>query len=179
MQHLSALQSSIRFFPSIVVGVALELSTGFFIHRLSVLRLVLISSLLSAGAPLLMALINSQWPYWYDAFFAQILSYFSVDVLFTVGILIVSDVFPARTQSLAGAVFNTLGQFGTSIGLCVMGVISNAVTRGSGYADKTSPDALLEGYRATFWASFAFMLIACCVAALGLRNIGKVGGKRD
>ena len=179
MQHLSALQSSIRFLPSIVVGAVLELSTGFFIHRLSVLRLILTSTLLSAGAPLLMALINSHWPYWYDAFFAQILSYFCVDVLFTVGILIVSDVFPTSTQALAGAVFNTLGQFGMSIGLCVMGIISNSVTRESGYADKTSPEALLEGYRATFWASFAFMLIACCVAALGLRKIGKVGTKTD
>lgn len=126
-----------------------------------------------------MAVIDSKWPYWYDAFFAQILSYVFVDIIFTVGILVVSDVFPARMQSLAGAVFNTLVQFGSSIGLCVMGVISNAVTRESEYADKTSPNALLAGYRATFWASFAFMLVTSCIAALGLRKVGKVGAKRD
>jgi len=72
VQHLSALESSIRFLPSIVVGILLELTTGFFIHRLSVLYLVTISALLSAGAPLLMALIDAKWPYWYDAFFAQV-----------------------------------------------------------------------------------------------------------
>lgn len=72
MQRLTALESSIRFLPSIVVGVALELTTGFFIHRLSVLYLLVGSSLLSAGAPLLMALIDAKWPYWYDAFFAQV-----------------------------------------------------------------------------------------------------------
>jgi hypothetical protein len=72
VQHLSALESSIRFLPSIVVGILLELTTGFFIHRLSVLYLVTISALLSAGAPLLMALIEAKWPYWYDAFFAQV-----------------------------------------------------------------------------------------------------------
>ena len=126
-----------------------------------------------------MALINPQWPYWYDAFFAQVLSYFSVDVLFTVGILIVSGVFPPRTQSLAGAVFCTVTQFGTSIGLCVMGVISSAVTAGSKYSDKTSPEALEEGYKAAFWVSLGFMLVSCCVAALGLRKVGKVGGKTD
>lgn len=32
----------------------------------------MISALLSAGAPLLMALIATKWPYWYDAFFAQV-----------------------------------------------------------------------------------------------------------
>jgi len=72
VQRLSALESSLRFLPSIVVGIGLELTTGFFIHRLPVLHLVLISSMLSAGAPLLMALINSKWPYWYDAFPAQV-----------------------------------------------------------------------------------------------------------
>ena len=72
VQQLSVLQSSIRFLPSVVVGFALELTTGFFVHRLSILHLILISSFLSAGAPLLMALINPNWPYWYDAFFAQV-----------------------------------------------------------------------------------------------------------
>lgn len=33
---------------------------------------VLISSTISAVAPLLMALIHPEWPYWYDAFFAQV-----------------------------------------------------------------------------------------------------------
>ncbi|KAK4693488.1 hypothetical protein P7C71_g3922, partial [Lecanoromycetidae sp. Uapishka_2] len=126
-----------------------------------------------------MALINVEWPYWYDAFFAQVLSYFSVDVLFTVGILVVSDVLPQKDQALAGAIFNTLGQFGTSIGLAVMGVISNSVTKQSRYSNKDSPDALEAGYRATFWATFALMIITCCIGALGLRKIGKVGAKRD
>jgi len=103
----------------------------------------------------------------------------NASVLFTVGILIISDEFPDRTQSLAGAVFNTAGQFGTSIGLAIMGVISNIVTQQSKYADKGSPEALEAGYRATFWAAFAFMLVACCVASFGLRKIGKVGVKKD
>lgn len=60
-----------------------------------------------------------------------------------------------------------------------MGVISNGVTRRSKYGDKTSPEALEEGYRATFWAAFAVMLVVCVVAAVGLRRVGKVGGKRD
>lgn len=34
------------------------------------------SSAISAGAPLLMAVIGKDWPYWYDAFFAQVCFHF-------------------------------------------------------------------------------------------------------
>ena len=179
VQHLSALQTSIRLLPAVVMGLVLEATTGLFVHRLSVLYLVVISSLLSAGSPLLMALINTQWPYWYDAFFAQLLMYFSVDVLFTVGILIISDVFLPRTQALAGAIFNVMNQFGTSLGLAVMGVIASSVTQVSDYVDKGSPEALDEGYRAAFWSAMAWMLVTCCIGVFGLRKVGKVGVKRE
>ena len=179
VQELSALQTSIRILPSLAVGAVLELSTGFLVHQLPVLHLILISTALSVGAPLLMAVINPNWPYWYDAFPAQLLMPFSVDVHFTVGILVVSDVFPDKTQGLAGAVFSTVRQFGISIGLAVMGIISNAVTRNSKYVDKTTPQALEEGYRATFWAAFASMVLACGIGAYGFRKIGKVGVKRE
>ena len=109
----------------------------------------------------------------------QALAPLSVDVLFTVGILIISDVFPARTQTLAGAVFNTLAQLGTSIGLCMLQVISAVVTEESRFTRKTSPEALMEGYKASFCTTFAFGVTACFVGAFGLRKLGKVGQKRD
>ncbi|KAG8533994.1 uncharacterized protein KY384_000836 [Bacidia gigantensis] len=173
VQRLSALETSIRLLPAIVMGLVLEVTTGLFVHRISVLYLVVISSLLSAGSPLLMAVINKNWPYWYDAFFAQFLMYFSVDVLFTVGSFVISDVFPPQTQALAGAIFNVMNQFGTSLGLAVMGVIASAVTKQSDIADKASPEALEAGYRATFWAAMAWMLVTCCIGVFGLRKIGK------
>jgi MFS family permease len=109
----------------------------------------------------------------------QALAPLSVDVLFTVGILIISDVFPARTQALAGAVFNTVAQLGTSTGLCTLQVISSVVTEESQFHRKTSPEALMEGYKASFWTTFAFGVTACFIGAFGLRRLGKVGQKRD
>ena len=100
-------------------------------------------------------------------------------VIFTVGILLVSEVFPDRTQALAGAVFNTVGQFGQAIGLALIGVVSDSVTRESKYADKSSPDALLVGYRAGFWTCTGWMGLLCIIGVLGLRKSGKVGLKRD
>lgn len=100
-------------------------------------------------------------------------------VIFTVANLIITDIFPPTTQALAGAVFSTVAQFGTSIGLAVTAVIAASVTEKSAFVEKKSPEALMEGYRAVFWACFAAMGTASVVGALGLRKVGKVGEKRE
>jgi len=74
-------------------------------------------------------------------------------VVFTVALLVVSEVFPEKDQALAGAVFNTVGQFGQSLGLAIIGVISNAVTQAAekdGSVSYGSAMALMKGYRAAF-----------------------------
>ncbi len=126
-----------------------------------------------------MAIISSHWPYWYAAFPAQLLSPLSCDILFTVGLLAVSEEFPAHTQALAGAVFSTVAQFGTSLGLTLIAVVAASVTKNEANKGMIKEDGLLAGYRAGFWAAFASMGIACMVGAFGLRRMGKVGVKRD
>lgn len=182
VQHLSALSSSIRFLPSLIIGAGLNLTTGLIVHRTPAAMLVVCTSTLSAGSPLLMALIKTQWPYWYDAFPAQILEPLCVEVLFTVGLLVVSETFPTNTQALAGAVFTAIGQFGQAIGLALVSVISNAVIhKAQTDAGLMQPGAveLLEGYRAGFWTSFAWMCMSCFIGVVGLRKVGRVGLKRD
>lgn len=73
VQGLDALQSSIRLLPSLLIGALLNLTVGLVMHRVSAMWLVFSSSLACAGAPLLMALIDPAWPYWYAAFPAQVL----------------------------------------------------------------------------------------------------------
>jgi len=93
--------------------------------------------------------------------------------------LIITDAFTPKTQGLAGAVFNVVAQFGTSIGLTIFAIISAGVTQGSPYENKKSPEALMLGYRAVFWTCFGLMMAACCFGAWGLRKVGKVGLKRE
>ncbi|KAL5585749.1 hypothetical protein FOVSG1_013441 [Fusarium oxysporum f. sp. vasinfectum] len=177
IQYLSAVDAGIRILPSTVVGLGLNLMTGLIVHKIPAVWLVAVSSLLSSGSPLLMAVINPSWSYWVGAFFAQILLPFSIDVLFTVGLIIVTEVFPEKNQSVAGAVFNTAAQFGNALGLAIVQVVSAAVTNQK--INPKSPEALLEGYRASFWTLFSLMLVCVLVAALGLQGAGKVGSKRD
>ena len=179
VQHLSALETSLRFLPNAIFGAVLNIGTGLIAHKFRADYLVSITSLFSAGSPLLMALINPDWSYWYGAFWAMLLSPMSSDVLFTVAALVITSVFPDQTQALGGAVFQTVAQFGVSLGLAVTASISSSVTERSNYAFKDSPDALMTGYRVTFWVTFGWMMVACAIGVLGLRKAGKVGLKKD
>jgi hypothetical protein len=82
-------------------------------------------------------------------------------------------------QALSGAVFNTCAQLGTAIGLSVTQVIASSVTNDSSYANKSSPDALMKGYRVAFWTMFGWMMFVCLVCVAGMRRIGVIGVKRD
>lgn len=72
VQTLPALQASFRILPSLVVGVVTNFTTGIFVDRVPVFWAVLIANVLAAGSSLLMSVIDPRWPYWYDAFFAQV-----------------------------------------------------------------------------------------------------------
>ena len=95
-------------------------------------------------------------------------------VNFTVANLVITDLFPPKTQALAGAVYQTVAQLGISISIAVMAIISNSVTRRSSFTDKNSPQALLEGFRAVFWACLAMMVLSTAAGAWGLRGLRSV-----
>ncbi|KAE8444102.1 hypothetical protein EG329_000884 [Mollisiaceae sp. DMI_Dod_QoI] len=179
VQQTSALGASMRILPSLLVAFFVQLTTGLIVHRTTPYLLVLTCLCLSTGAPLLMAFISPHWPYWYAAFPAQLLAPVACDIMFTVGLLAVSEEFPAHTQALAGAVFSTVAQFGTSVGLTVIAVVAAAVTNSELDQGKGKAEELLAGYRAGFWAQFAWMGLACLIGAFGLKKMGNVGVKRD
>lgn len=128
-----------------------------------------------------MALVPPAWSYWKLAFWAQIFAPFSADVLFTVGLIIVSDSFPEKTQALAGAVFNTVAQFGMSLGMGSCQVVALGIqgsVSGSAFEGQDE-GAVLKGYRASYWLMFAYMVVCMVIAVVGLRKAGKVGLKRE
>ncbi|GME35261.1 uncharacterized protein K452DRAFT_272011 [Neofusicoccum parvum] len=177
IQDLSALQTSIRFLPNVVAGIILTIIIGMVLHKYSAYWIVVSVSLFSAISPMLLAITKPEWSYWYTLFWAMLLSALAADVLFVVSNLVITNAFPGSTQALAGAVFNTVTQFGTAVGLAIMAVISSNVTSRSDFPNKSSPLALLEGYRASFWACFGAMILSIGIGAFGLRGVGRVGLK--
>lgn len=79
VQGLSAVETSVRFIPNVIIGIVQTLTIGLVLHRTSVYWVVLISCLLTALSPLLMALNDPDWTYWYAGFWAVLLSPISGD----------------------------------------------------------------------------------------------------
>ncbi|KAI1869870.1 uncharacterized protein JN550_005460 [Neoarthrinium moseri] len=177
VQGSSAIQASLQVVPSLVAGALISIATGIFVHRMPVIWMLSIGSVMSTVAPLLMGLVRIDQLYWGNAFFAQILTPISCDLLFTIGLLIISNVFPPHMQALSGAVFNTCAQLGSAIGLSVTQVIAASVT--NALPNKSSPDSLMRGYRTAFWTMFGWMAFACLVCITGMRRVGVIGLKRD
>ncbi|KAL8790819.1 MAG: hypothetical protein Q9213_000443 [Squamulea squamosa] len=172
--NITALQTSIRFLPMVVVGTSVNVITGFLVSRVQVRTLVVVSAVITLVAPLLMATIHTDWSYWRAAFWAMALSPVHPDVLFTVSNLIISNAYPGEEQSLAGGVFNQVSQIGNSVGLAFTAAIAASVTE---HDDATGVDALLTGYRTVFWTLFASMVVVVVVTFFGLRRGGLVGSK--
>ena len=118
-------------------------------------------------------------PYWDYVFPAIALNAIGPDVLFTVSNLVITSAFPEKTQALAGGVFNTVAQIGKSVGLALSAVIAGSITLQSDFPDKHGPKALMEGYRAAFWFTLSVTVTTLVVSLWGLRNIGKIGLKRE
>lgn len=176
IQSLSAIQTSMRFLPMVITGATANFITGWLVKRVRADILVLGSGIITAIAPLLMAIVNPEWSYWACAFIATACTPVCADVLFTVANLLITTVFPPETHGLAGGVFNTVSNIGNSVGLAVTAVVASGVTlAGEGNSSKN----LMDGYRASYWLCFGANVFAIAVVAFGLRKIGKVGIKID
>ncbi|KAF2007682.1 MFS general substrate transporter [Amniculicola lignicola CBS 123094] len=179
VQQISAIQTSLRFLPAPFSGALANLVMGLIAHRVRADWAVIFGMGLTTLATLLMSIIHPDWSYWYCAFFAVFLNPVGADALFTISNLVITSVFPGKTQALAGGVFNTIAQIGKSVGLATSAVIAASVTANSPIKDKEAPEALMDGYRAAFWYLFAMSAATALLFIWGLKGIGKVGVKRE
>ncbi|KAF7562467.1 hypothetical protein G7046_g1668 [Stylonectria norvegica] len=177
VEGLSALQSSLRFIPHVIMGASVNIITDLLISRVKVRTLAVVSALISLVAAPLMATVDVGEKYWVAPFWAMFLSPVNPDVLFTVSNLIISDAYPLEMQSLAGGVFNEVAQFGNSVGLAITAAIAASVTEHSGSEEHV--EALMKGYRAAFWTIFASCASVTVVVWFGFRKGGIVGRKED
>ncbi|KAL9589477.1 MAG: hypothetical protein Q9203_001716, partial [Teloschistes exilis] len=179
IQALNALQAAIRFLPAIITGFVANMLVGLLVHRIRANWIVVISTLLSCSSPLLMALVQPKSTYWAFAFPAIMLNPIGADGIFPISNLLITSMFPVKTQGLAGGVFNTVSQIGKSVGLALTTVVANDITATAPETDKLSRPALMEGYRAGFWFIFALNGASLYTSLWGLRRVGAVGKKQD
>ncbi|KLJ09756.1 hypothetical protein EMPG_14817 [Blastomyces silverae] len=176
VQHLSSLETSVRFVPMIVSGALANIITGLVVGRIRADILCVGTAVVSAIAPLLMAVADPSWSYWTAAFIATGAIPILADTLFTISNLVITSIFPPKTHGLAGGVFNTISQIGMSVGLAdERRQLASGGKVGLGHDEY----ALLKGYRATYWTLFGGSVIIVVLTWWGLRRIGKVGLKTE
>ncbi|KAI0470448.1 integral membrane protein [Xylariaceae sp. FL0804] len=179
VQNQTPLQSSMRFLPEPLIGVCINVLTGYLVSRVSASWLVTPPTLISAATPVLMALSGPFWSYWRASFYAIALNAVGADALFTVSSLVITRVFDDDNQALAGSVFQTVSQLGKGVGLAIAPVIASAVTSaGVAPGAEPGPSDLFAGYQACFWLCFAMIMVVFLVGAGGLRGVGIVGAKK-
>lgn len=179
VQNLSALQAAIRLLPAPVFGVVVNIITGMLVDRLRADWIIIGTTILACVPPIFFAVMDPGWSYWAMAFIAVLLNPVGFDGLYTISNLLITSVFPKKTQGLAGGVFNTFSCIGQSVSLALFATVSNRVTAGSDYTDKKSPEALLAGYRANSWLNLAMCGVSLGISAWGLRRVGRVGKKEE
>lgn len=178
VQGLSALDAAWRFLPVSVSGAIAAFVTGAILHIVRSDVIMTVTTVVSAVSPILMAFANPKWTYWAAGFPSVFLNSICADSLFTVSNIIISSSFPEETQGLAGGVFNTVSQIGRAVGFTMVALTSNVVTDRSSIEDKSSPEALMVGYRASYWLLFGMYVVSLVVSVWGLRGVAHIGQEK-
>ncbi|KAJ7452827.1 putative efflux transporter [Mycena latifolia] len=154
-----------------VTGIICNVVVALIVGRVPTLWLLASGTLTTTLAPLLFALIVPAAPYWAFGFPAAVCSVVGADFLFAAGTLFVAGAVGPGEQSVAGGVFQTMTQLGTSFGVTASTIVFNHVQQG---ADRNGADAL-GSYHAAMWTGVAFGGLATLLALVAFRGVGTIG----
>ncbi|KAK5131688.1 hypothetical protein LTR08_000742 [Meristemomyces frigidus] len=180
----TAIETTVRFLPTGVVGVATVFITSQILARLKINHILMFGTLCCAIACLLFAIpIPPNTSYWAYGFPAMCLCVFGADTLFPSLILFTAHSLPREDQSLGGAMINAVGQVGRAIGLAIATAIQIAVQESHEGTAKgavteqgnVGSPAFLAGLRAAEWFSAAIAFVAVVVATFAFRGVGIIG----
>jgi hypothetical protein len=192
--RLSPIKAMVRMLPMVFTGVSCNVVVAFVIGRVSVVWfmgmffllplisvfmcfvtgscLAAIGTSVTSLAPLLLALVKPSASYWTYDFFGAIASVCGADFVFSSGTLFVAKVVAEHEQSVAGGLFQTMAQLGTSLGLALTTIAFNTAADkhqngdggsfSSGDTSSQGLGALLQGYKAAAWTAFAFGILGMC-----------------
>ncbi|KAF8722460.1 hypothetical protein AX14_009814 [Amanita brunnescens Koide BX004] len=184
--NLEPIPTMLRFIPMFVTGIMLNITVVLTIHRVPVVWLLGFGTFFTGCATILFAVIIPSAPYWAFSFPGTIFSVFGADFVFASGTLFVSKTVTPTEQSVSGALFQTMTQIGTAVGVIVSTIVFNRVlaqdSRKQGVIldanqDNAPRSAQLKAYQAAQWAAFSFSMIATILVIVFFRDVGIIGVK--
>ncbi|KAL0957896.1 hypothetical protein HGRIS_000077 [Hohenbuehelia grisea] len=184
---LSPIHTAIRLLPLFVTGVLCNVLVAFVVSRVPIVYLLGFGTLITSCAALLFAQIQPSAPYWAFGFPAAILSVVGSDFTFASGTLFITRAALPHEQSVGGAVFQTMVQLGTAMGVTITTVVFNRVLDHelasldlpANFPQQDVPkDRLLKCFHSAQWTAFAFGITAVLVSTIFFRGVGIVGHRK-
>ncbi|KAJ7342417.1 putative efflux transporter [Mycena albidolilacea] len=154
-----------------VTGLVCNVLVALLVGRVRIVWLLAGGTLTTMVAPLLFALVVPAAPYWAYGFPAAVCSVVGVDFLFAAGMMFVADSVAPGEMSVAGGIFQTTTQLGTSFGVTASTIVFNHVQQ---IAYRTQANAL-GSYHAAMWMGVGFGGLATLSALLAFYGVGMPG----
>ncbi|KAK1827356.1 major facilitator superfamily-domain-containing protein [Podospora conica] len=185
-QGLSALQTTLRFIPTGVVGVLTAAVVSQLLSRIAAYKMLAFGNLcVSVSCLLFAAPIPPDTTYWAYGFPAMVLSVFGADIAWPCLILFTSHALPAEDQALGAGLVNAMGQIGRAIGLALATAAQTAVMAKERGVDVQEVGRVVEwehaslmGLRAGEWLNFGQGMCALIVVLVAFRGSGIIGKAR-
>lgn len=182
-QGYSAIQTTLRFIPTGVMGVIVAVVVSRLIAIIPTWMVLLFGTIcISASNILFAAPIPTDTSYFAFGLEAMVLSVLGADAIWPCLTLFTSSALPPEDQALGGGLVNAAGQIGRSVGLAIQTAVQTAVmARARGQTVKNAgpmlpwDDATLKGIQAAQWSSVAMGLVAAVTIIVALRGTGIVG----
>lgn len=173
-QARSALQTTLRFIPTGVVGVLMAISIPSILSRVPAFAVLLVGSISTSLSSLLFAVpIPPETSYFKYGLWAMILATLGADSTTPCLYSIVSHAVADEYQAISGALLNVSMQLGRVLGLAIATAVQAAVTAKARHS-KVEDDirilpgdaASLQGIRAADWLNFAFGMSSLAIVVM-------------
>ncbi|KAI5210666.1 drug resistance protein [Aureobasidium subglaciale] len=181
---LDAIHTTLRFFPTGVIGILTIVATSQLLHRIPIDYLMMWGMACVTLANLLMAVpISPKETYWAYGFPAMCLAVLGADTLFPSLLLLVAHYMAPEDQALGAGLINAVGQIGRAVGLAIGTAIQVAVQGRQGRTNLGNTDnevnvgnhAYLHGLHAAQWLSVGFAATGFLIVTFAFRGAGVIG----
>ncbi|KAK1983636.1 major facilitator superfamily transporter [Colletotrichum cereale] len=182
-QAKSILTTTLYFLPTGIGGIFVAWAAALLISRVPTYLLLVCGNVSVSIACLLFATpIPTDTSYFAYGLPAMVLSVIGADMAWPTLILFVSKALPQEDQALGGALVNSVGQVGRSIGLAISTAVQTAImakARGvsvenAGPVEEWDQPSL-DGLRAANWMNFALGITSLTIVVLFFRGSEIVG----
>ena len=127
LRHSTPLNTVAQISPAAISGLLAAVTTGLLLSRIRISFILVFALVAFTTANVISATLPVQQRYWDQAFWAQIVMPWGMDMSFPTATIILSNLVPREHQGIAGSLVATVVNYSISIGLGIAGTVVSQV----------------------------------------------------